>query len=218
MEHAFWLERWQKGEIGFHRDVYHAALDAHWDKLGAPAQSTVFVPLCGKSLDMEWLARRGHRVIGVELSDIAIDAFFESQGLKPTERQAGDFLVKSAGPYEIWCGDIFTLPQSALESVAAVYDRASMVAFEPAMQPRYAQWLASSLGQAPILLVALDFDQSEMSGPPFSVPEARIDELFAGSFAIERLSRNDALDANGPLRKRGLTGLSETVHLLRKSK
>ena len=218
MENAFWIERWQKGEIGFHRDVHHASLDAHWGKLNIPAQSTVLVPLCGKSLDMEWLARRGHKVIGAELSGIAVDAFFASQGVEPETRQEGEHIVKSAGPYEIWQGDIFKLPQSALANVAAVYDRASLVAFEPAMQPQYANWLASNSNAAEMLLVALDFDPSEMKGPPFSTPEATVTKLFGKDFAIERLSRTDALELNDPLRKRGLTALVETVHLLRKAK
>lgn len=215
MEHSFWLDRWQKGEIGFHRDAYHASLEAHWPNLNIPAGSDVFVPLCGKSLDMKWLAMRGHRVVGAELSEIAVDAFFEGQELSPETRRDGKFIVKSAGPYELWCGDIFELPRSALKNTAAVYDRASLVAFDPGAQQRYAEWLKKYLPGVPILLVALDFDQSEMSGPPFSIPEAQLRSLFADNFTIESLSRTDALALNDPLRKRGLTHLVETIHVLR---
>ena len=113
-------------------------LQLYWPRLGLEAGSEVFVPLCGRSLDMVWLADQGHRVIGAELSQIAIDEFFAERGFTPATSTNASFNVKSAGPFEIWCGDFFDLPPSATAGVAGVYDRASLIAFPAAMQGRYA--------------------------------------------------------------------------------
>lgn len=216
MDASFWLERWQNGDIGFHRDEFHPALNAHWMRLEVPPPATVFVPLCGKSLDMQWLARRGHRILAVELSELAVDAFFAEQRREPSTRREGPFAIKSAGPFEIWCGDIFQLPEAPLATVGAVYDRASLVAFPPRMQSEYAGWLATSLPAAPALIVSLAYDESQMNGPPFSIPERRVRELLEGHYTLEVLERKDALKLNDNLRKRGLTALVETVFLARK--
>lgn len=218
MEPSFWIERWQKGDIGFHRDSPHSSLDSHWNDLSVPSSGTVFVPLCGKSLDLTWFAHKGHRVIGIELSPLAIADFFESQNLTPETRQSGEFSVHVAGPYELWCGDLFALPHEALAGISAVYDRASLVALPPKMQKDYADWLAANIADAPILIVGLAYDEAEMNGPPFSIPQSRVRELLSEHFDLEVLSDTDVMAANDGLRKRGLTGLQETVYLARRRK
>ena len=132
----FWHERWQKQEIGFHQAAVNDLLQRYWPRLGIEAGSEVFVPLCGRSLDMVWLADQGHRVIGAELSQIAIDEFFTERGFTPATSTNTSFNVKSAGPFEIWCGDFFDLPPSATAGVAGVYDRASLIAWQQGMQWR----------------------------------------------------------------------------------
>ncbi len=216
MEASFWHERWEKGDIGFHRDVTHASLGNHWAALDVPPPATVLVPLCGKSLDMAWLVNKGYKILGVELSQLAIDAFFASQNLTPTIRTEGPHTINTAGPYELWCGDIFKLPAEALRGIAAVYDRASLVAFPPGIQGSYANWLSTMAGSAPILLVGLSYDESEMNGPPFSIPEARVRELLSRSFDLDILSNEDVMEANSGLMKRGLTALQETVYVARR--
>jgi thiopurine S-methyltransferase len=213
MEAQFWNERWQMGDIGFHQADVHDLLGTHWPSLGLAQDSAVFVPLCGKSLDMVWLAAWGHKVIGVELSELAVDAFFAERELVPATEKVHGFTVKRSGPYEIWCGDIFDLPREAIATAAAVYDRASLVAFPPAMQPRYARKLAE-LTPAPILLVSLAFDQAEMAGPPFSTGLQPIAYLFAADYQIKLLESRDGLERSQNLRKRGLTRLVESVYLL----
>ncbi|MCZ7593781.1 MAG: hypothetical protein M5U16_01845 [Hyphomicrobium sp.] len=138
MDPTFWRERWRNQEIGFHQPDFHALLQEHWPRLALPQGSPVFVPLCGKSLDMVWLAQQGHRVIGAELSELAVDSFFSERGLAPAMRQAGGFTIKSAGPYELWCGDVFEMPREAAGDVAGVYDRAALIALPPPLQGRYA--------------------------------------------------------------------------------
>lgn len=161
----FWLERWQKGDIGFHQSRVHDFLPKYWPQLKVERGAAVFVPLCGKSLDMMWLAGNGYKVIGVELSPLAVDDFFREHDLEAETRSAGPFVVRSSGPFTIWCGDLFELPAEALVDVKAAYDRAALVALPPSLQTRYAETLSSILpAAAPILLASLYYPQGEISG------------------------------------------------------
>lgn len=217
MEPEFWIKRWETGDIGFHRDDVQSGLEQFWPQIASNSKSRVFVPLCGKSLDMRWLAAYGHRVLGVELSAQAVEAFFENEGLSPEVRREESFSVYSKGPYEIWCGDLFELPQSIFADVSCFYDRASLVALPPEMRDKYAQRLADMLKpDVSGLLVSLAYNPAEMSGPPFSVPKAEVEALFGDRFAIDLLSERDALSGNPNLTKRGLTGLVETCYRLRR--
>ena len=215
MDPAFWNDRWQRGETGFHQPEVHDLLATHWPSLGLAAGSEVFVPLCGKSLDMAWLASRGHRIVGVELSEIAVLSFFAERGLAPAAETTDGLTVQCAGTYKIWCGDVFDLPREAAARAEAAYDRASLVAFPPPEQPRYASKLAELVpAAAPILLVGLAFDSSEMAGPPFSTPAAQIERLFAATYRIRVVETRDGLERSQNLRKRGLTALEETLYVL----
>ena len=217
MEPKFWNDRWRSGEIGFHKSEVNDLLMKHWPALDVAAGSDVFVPMCGKSLDMAWLAERGHRVIGAELSEVAVDAFFEERGLVPEVEVRGDLTVKRAGAYEIWQGDIFKLSASAVCNAAAVYDRAALVALPPAMQPRYAAKLKDMLpAAAPILLIGLAYPAGQMSGPPFPVDLAQVTDLFSRTHTIWLLESRDGLEQSQNLKERGMTALEECVYKLRR--
>jgi thiopurine S-methyltransferase len=215
MDPIFWHTRWQNNEIGFHQPVYLDLMVEHWPKLGIAAGSQVFVPLCGKSLDMVWLAEQGYRVIGAELSELAVDEFFAERGLISHTDTAGPFRVKRAGPYELWCGDIFALPREALANVAGIYDRASLVAFPPQMQERYASALCAMVPEtAPMLLITLDYDQAQMDGPPFAVPRGQVQRLYADRFVIEEAGARSGIPKNPQFVKRGLQQLEECAYVL----
>lgn len=213
----FWIERWDKGEIGFHNDAPHESLERHWSALRIADDATVFVPLCGKSHDMHWLAHRGHRVIGVELARKAILDFFAEAGLQPRRAQTERFEVFTDGPFTLYCGDLFDLTPEHLDGATAIYDRASLVALPPVTQPAFADKLArlSPTGTR-ALVVSLHYDPAEMSGPPFATPPRAVREAFADQFEISTLSSDRALDENAPLRKRGLTDLTETCYVLQR--
>ncbi len=217
MDAEFWLERWQSNDIGFHRDAFNPHLLEHWPELKLDAGSSVFVPLCGKSRDMVWLASRGHRVIGVELSELAVEQFFAENVLVPEIAKTADHQVYSAGPFEIWCGDIFVLPADALSNIAGVYDRASLIALPPAMQRRYAQFMQTVVPpQTPVLLLSLTYDQTQMKGPPFSIPVETVRELYTDGFDIDERAHAEVIEANKNLQKRGLTSVIESCYVLRR--
>ena len=215
MEAEFWLERWQNGEIGFHQAAGNDLLGRHWPSLGLVRGSTVLVPLCGKSVDMAWLAAQGHTVIGVELSPLAAADFFREHGLAAQVRREGAFTVHTAGSISIWCGDFFALPDSVTRDVAAVYDRAALVALPRDLKSRYAGKLRALLpAGTPILLVALTYREEEMDGPPFSTPPEQVQGLFAATHEIATVESRDGLASSPALRQRGVSQLIETVYLL----
>ncbi|WP_045834842.1 thiopurine S-methyltransferase [Hyphomicrobium sp. 99] len=217
MDKAFWHERWQNREIGFHQQRIHSQLLRFWPKLGLPQQSAVFVPLAGKSRDMVWLATQGHRVIGVELSDVAVREFFEEGGQVPDRTSAGAFEISSAGPFELYCGDFFEMSSDVLKDVVAVYDRAALIALPPGMRAHYVETLARIVPrEAIIFLIAIDYPEGEITGPPFAVSPDEVRRIYGGLFKIEVLDSRDGLAESENLRKRGVTRLEETAYLLRR--
>jgi thiopurine S-methyltransferase len=220
MEPSFWLERWQRGETGFHQPEVAPGLLQHWLRLAAAPASAlagapVFVPLCGKSLDMCWLRAQGHRIIGVELSALAIRDFFAGQHLQPERRTVGRLECWEAGGYELYVGDCFDLPATPLAAVRGVYDRAALIALPAPLRARYAAQLCSILpARCQMLLITLDYPQEQMAGPPFAVAEAELRTLYAGSFSLTRLDARDVLAAEPRFRQRGLKRLEECSYLL----
>jgi thiopurine S-methyltransferase len=215
MDSSYWQRRWEQGQIGWHQDSINRHLAEHWPQLRLETGSTVFVPLCGKALDLLWLAAQGHRVLGVEVSALAVNAFVEENQLQAKRGEDGDFQRIVAGEIVLLVGDFFALEPSHLGSIAAVYDRASLIALPPDQRPRYAAKLASLLDRGTrSLLITLDYDQQQMSGPPFSVGDSEVRQLFEPSFRLEHLADHDVLAEEPRWRQRGLEALTERVYLL----
>lgn len=190
MNERFWIDRWKRQQIGFHESEVNADLRNFWSAIGASDRETVFVPLCGKSRDMVWLREQGHAVIGVELSRVAVKAFFDENRLSPRWTREGKFDVCEADGIRILCGNFFALSPSDLQGATAVYDRAALVAFPPAMQQSYVSHMLRLLdGRACILLVTVELEQMEMQGPPFSVSSADVERLYGDTAEILLLSR-----------------------------
>lgn len=215
MEPDFWQQRWQEGRIGFHRDEVMPLLTRYWPALAPPPGSQIFVPLAGKSLDMLWLAAQGYRVLGVELSPLAVDQFFAENGLRPEIHRSPYGVHHRAGAIELICGDAFALDEAALAGCAGVYDRAALIALPPALRQRYAGQLYARLpAGCSGLLITLEYPQAEKSGPPFSVDESEVHGLYDQHWQVERLERRDILADEPSFAAEGVTALSTTVYRL----
>lgn len=215
MQHGFWHERWQLNQIGFHGEVVNPHLQNHWPKLDLAPGSKVLTPLCGKSLDMLWLQSLGYEVIGVELSPLAVEAFFAENQLSVSQRRHSAFMLSECEGLSIFCGDFFDLRASDLKDVHAVYDRAALVALPPEMREAYALHMQSLLKSGTkTLLVAFDYPQQEMSGPPFSVPTSEIQSLYGDCCEVELLWTQDILDQEPHFKDKGLTRMQEQVYRL----
>ncbi len=215
MNTRFWHERWENGQLGFHRAEVNALLLKHWPRLAVPSGAPVFVPLCGKSLDMHWLREQGHPVVGIELSSIAIRNFFEEAGIDLRVDSHGTFRRSFGSGYELFCGDFFDLVRRDLAQVRACYDRAALIALPPEMRVRYDKTLIELLPEnAAILLITLEYDQAKMTGPPHSVAPSEVDALFGADDSIELLESGGPLPASPRLIERGLDVSTEHVLLL----
>ena len=212
MDAGFWHERWRLGQIGFHQPAFHPALERYWPGLGIAAQERILVPLCGRSLDMAWLAARGHAVLGVELSPIAAAGFFEHESLAAHRTRVGPFTRHAAGPYEILEGDFFDLTAADAGAIGGWYDRAALVALPQELRRRYAVRLAGLLAPGTRgLLLAHEYPQQKMAGPPFSVPLAELRGLFRSAFDFELLERQDIIATTPQFAERGLDSFHELV-------
>jgi thiopurine S-methyltransferase len=211
---SFWHERWRLGQIGFHQAAVDVQLAQHWSQLQV-SNSSVFVPLCGKSLDLLWLRDRGLHVTGVELSAVAVESLCLEQGIL-ARRSAGDAFDRfESDGLRLLRGDLFDLTREALGAVCAVYDRASLIAFAPDMRARYVDHItALTTPGTKSLLITVEYAQHEMPGPPFSVSAAEVEKHYGGHHAIQLLDRRDILADEARLRARGVTGLYENSFLL----
>jgi thiopurine S-methyltransferase len=218
MDADFWHERWRNDQIAFHQHDFNHHLVKHWQELGAEPGDRVFVPLCGKSRDLIWLAERGHAVLGCEISEIAVESFFNETGLAPKRTINGSVECWRARSIEILLGDFFSLSRELIGEFGAVYDRASLIAFPETMRPKYVRALAELTKPGTlILLITLEYPQHEMDGPPFSVPEPEIRDLFSGVAEVELLEWvPDSLKDSPRFRARGLSTLSEKVYRLQR--
>lgn len=181
MHHEFWHERWQSNQIGFHQDTAHPLLIEYWERLGLTPGTRVLVPLCGKSPDLIWLTGKGHSVVGVELSELAVRDFFAENGLQAAVVQPGHY---TAGNIELIVGDFLATTSEALGPVDAVYDRAALIALPAPMRRDYARHVQKVAGSAPQLIISLDDPQDRISPPPFSVPEAELSTLYGGPIKV----------------------------------
>ena len=188
MNSAFWHKRWQTGDTAWHQDEFEPRLLAHFPKL---APTTVFVPFCGKSRDLLWLAEQGHKVIGVELSPIAVEQFFAENKIKIEEKVPyGKFEKTTGGNFTIYCGDLFELDPQTLQYVSAVYDRAALIALPADLQTGYAAQLCKLLKPGTqMLLLVLDYPQPAVEGPPFAVSESALKRYYGATFTIQHLVR-----------------------------
>jgi thiopurine S-methyltransferase len=215
MDPEFWHERWKTSRTGFHLDAVNAWLVRYWPDLGLARRARILVPLCGKSLDMLWLHEQGYHVIGVEVSRIAIEAFFAENNIEPTITSKGRFTRWKHAGLELLCGDFLEMDKTDIGPVTGIYDRAALIALPAPMRPRYVAQLAElSPADTRSLLITLEYDQRQMDGPPFSVPDDEVIRLFGDRCSVEQLATADVLETEPKFRERGLGSLRERVYRL----
>ncbi|HCG1277468.1 TPA: thiopurine S-methyltransferase [Pseudomonas aeruginosa] len=215
MQADFWHARWANNQIGFHLDEINPYLMRHLSRLRLQAGERILVPLCGKTLDLAWLAAQGLEVLGVELSEKAVSDFFEEHDLHPEIDQLDGFRRYRVAGITLLQGDFFALQAEHLAQCKAFYDRAALIALPPEMRERYAGHLQAVLPTRSLgLLVTIDYPQAEMAGPPFAVPDEEVRGYYAGGWRIEELERGDVLGVNWKFLERGVSWLDEAVYLL----
>ncbi|MBV1842239.1 thiopurine S-methyltransferase [Photobacterium ganghwense] len=211
MDAEFWHSRWAANRIGFHQNDTNPMLERFWPEVKATREDVVLVPMCGKSLDMTWLAEKHNQVIGIELSEIAVRAYFSEHLYTPLVTPLGNGQsLYEFDEISIYCGDFFS---TRIEPTDVVYDRAALIAMPEAMRQMYVEKLLSLVKPGGrILLVTVDYPQNEMDGPPFSVAKEEVERLFEG-YQIRHLSREEG-DENHPRIQRGVSRFAEEAWLI----
>lgn len=182
MDATFWHRKWEVGEIGFHKSDVNPIVTRYFKDI-KPDQR-ILVPLCGKSLDMLWLRERAH-VIGCELSGIAVEQFFSENKLTPKKINIDGYEKFVIDKLEIYQADFFSLSPNLTGPIDQIYDRAAAVALPPQMRVQYYNHLKQFRFKR-MVMVILNYDQSIMNGPPFSVSLEEI-KLHFQDYQIEVL-------------------------------
>lgn len=196
MQESFWLNMWLNNDIGFHQAEYNPMLENLWEELVGESTEDVLVPLCGKTLDMKYLADKGHKVYGVEISRLAVESFFTEQKIKPKKEKE----LYYSDNYSLYCTDILRLDPENFKKVHFIYDRASFVALPNDMREEYVKWLKQIGQNTKVLLISFDFGNDEV-GPPFSIPESKIHEYFEDTFTIEKKKEVEITGEDIPVHK-----------------
>ncbi len=190
MNKQFWLQKWNNNEIGFHKHEPNHLLVNYVNALNVPKNSRLFLPLCGKTLDIQWLLSHGYRVVGAELSQLAIEQLFESLQLIPQIKTINQLQHYAAENVDIFVGDVFELSADILGVVDAIYDRAALVALPETMRQRYTHHIIQITQAAPQLVITFDYDQQQMSGPPFAITPEEIQQHYQERYEITCLNQS----------------------------
>jgi thiopurine S-methyltransferase len=210
MDKGFWHGKWQRNEINFHEGAPNPLLVKYFGELGMAKGSRIFLPLCGKSLDIAWLLSNGYRVAGAELSGMAVEQLFSSLGCEPAQSRLGAMDRYSASNVDIFVGDIFDLSRQMLGPVDALYDRAALVALPENTRSRYAAHLTEITEGKPQLLICYEYDQSLEQGPPFSVSSDEVNQQYGADYRAIPLATTQV-----PGGMRGKCPATETIWLLK---
>lgn len=184
MDASFWHQRWKENEIGFHEQEANPLLTEHYETLELASGSRIFVPLCGKSHDLTWLASQGLEVVGAELSELAVESYFKELGEEPLISRSENISTYKAGNIQILVGDIFCVTKTMLDGIDAIYDRAALVALPETTRIRYTKHLIDVTDNAKQLLINYVYDQSLMDGPPFSISDDELNQHYSDNYDI----------------------------------
>ena len=203
----FWENRWMNNQTGWHREAYNDMLVKHWPRLNVGTDCNVLVPLCGKSLDMLWLSEQGHNIVGLELVEKAVLAFFQENKLRSEPISLHGHVRYSSPPYTILQGDVFAVKPEMVQA-EAWYDRAAMIALPVSKRQEYVEQLRKlTSSDACGLLITFAYPQEQMKGPPFALHDDDVLRLFANGFKVERLETIQLEDE----KDRGLSNVYSSV-------
>lgn len=213
-----WITRWQTQQIGWHKTQVNTRLIEFMDCLELHQGDSVFVPLCGKSIDMIYLLEQGFKVIGVELSELAAQAFFSENNLPFSVENHANFVVYSHPNISIWVGDYFAMEAAILTKISAVYDRAALIALPSDLRAKYAQHLYAIIPKGVrILLLTLDYPPSKLLPPPYSVDVVEVAALFASKFEYQQLQCFNDIDNEPKFLRSGAAFINKATYCLHKN-
>lgn len=224
MHSEFWHDKWSKKEIGFHLDEVNKVLLKYWPDMHLATGSKVLLPLCGKTLDLFWLRQAGYGVVGIELSEIALDELAAQLtaelDIAIEKNREGEQVFYRGDGVLLIAGDFFNVSRELLQrelggDIDAVYDRAALVALPESMRRQYSQHLHALSHGAPQMLVTLDYDQSQMDGPPFALSDAEVHAHYDALYTLTLAEERELIEQEPRFKARGLTSFKQRLYFLR---
>lgn len=214
MNNELWLNKWLANDIAFHETKTNPDLIKYLTELKLSRGSTIFVPFCGKTKDMWWLADNGFQVVGVELSKIACNAFFSERNITPDILQKGKFVIYEHENIKVFCGDLFDLTASDLPQTHAVYDCKAMIALPPSVRKKYVDHIIACTGiKINVLLITREFE-STVVPPPYPINREEINLLFNSAFKVKQVKNLSLLNIPDRLKKKGYCDITECVYVI----
>jgi len=216
MDKNFWLKAWEDNNIAFHETQVNDYLTRFFAKL-QPVTEAILVPLCGRSVDLLWLLKHHSKVVGVELSKIAVESFWRERGITPELEQRGVYTVYSFEQCKILLGDFFKLRTSDIGKVSAVYDKGCLVALPPELRIKYVDLMKNLLCKGTkMLLIAVEYDKVVVT-PPFPVTQTDITQLYGDAFSITLLAKEKMKNIAPSWEEKGVDELTRCIYFLEKT-
>uniref|UniRef100_A0A8D0FZU9 thiopurine S-methyltransferase n=1 Tax=Strix occidentalis caurina TaxID=311401 RepID=A0A8D0FZU9_STROC len=164
-----WLQKWEMGNIGFHKEQGHPLLQKYLNVLlNGRSGLRIFFPLCGKAVEMKWLADMGHSVVGVEVSEQALKEFFAEHSLPYHEEPVPEISGAkkfTSGNISLYCCSIYDLSSSIVGKFDGVWDRGALVAVNPCDRERYVSLMITLMEKnSSYLLVTVSYDPNKHKG------------------------------------------------------
>ena len=210
----FWQQRWSDGQTGFHLNDTHPDLHAFLPQLNLNIGDTVFVPLCGKTLDIGYLLAKGYRVVAVEMVEYAVKQLFNQLSMTPDIYQWKQGVCYRASGLTVYVGDYFDLRAKECSEACAVYDRAAMLAIPHKLQAQYCRHLSEITDHAKQLVITVEFDQDKVDGPPFTLSEKDIRRYYGESYHISRLNEVETIKEEARFEAMGLSSFMRRTYFL----
>lgn len=208
-----WSKRWAEGKTGWHLNSINAHLQEYHQILFQNPTPRILVPLCGRSLDVAWLAGKGAQVIGIDLVEQPLLGIFTDCAKQPVQSKVAGLTSLQAGGIQLIHSDIFSVTREVIDPVDAIYDRAALVALDPSLRTTYVEHCLSLLRPGGrLLLLTYDSSADESSGPPYPVRPGVVEELYAEWSTCRCLNSTDTFpDDEDRLQRRNLTWMRTTI-------
>lgn len=223
MEHSFWHNKWNLNQVGFHLNYIQPLLERNLGLFQVNNQlekgESIFIPLCGKTLDIGYLLNLGYQVVAIELSEVAVQAVFKQLNIEPIVSEWSAGKVFQGECLRIYVGDFFALTQQDLcfaqQKISLVYDRAALIALPEKIRLEYAQHMAKITRYAPQLLITIDYDQNITGGPPFAVSTQEVEALYGGTYPIQLIEEADIIEQEPRFKAKGLPSFYQRAYKLK---
>jgi thiopurine S-methyltransferase len=200
---SFWGKRWSTGNTRWHKTAVHASLQKYCDdallEMIVGGGARILVPLCGKTVDMAFLAKKRPiaEVVGVDGVPQAIETFIQEQPELSIEAagEFGGYQKHKGESIALLTGDFFNLtPEIAGGPFDGVWDRGSLVAIDPLLREQYVDKIGELIGKPNgryLLATVIRGNKDTKTGPPFSIDETEVRRLFGNKSWVDSIQLLD---------------------------